>query len=149
MERLIKDAERLFTQETIMKHFIERCIQKGYIEKKHKYKILKGDVSSQIKSKKNIKPKKISRKLDTIIEREIEEKETIFVEGECEYELNIPIVPDYNLVNIEGVDYYQNIKTGMVIDTNDFGELGIWNVDKNNIDFISEDHMKFHKLNMK
>ena len=37
----------------------------------------------------------------------------------------------------------------MVIDTNDFGELGIWNVDKNHIDFISEDHLKFHKLNMK
>ena len=148
MEYLIKDAEKLFTQEIIMKHFIERCIQKGYIEKKHKYKILKGDVT-KIKSKKNIKPEKISRKLDTIIEREIEEKETIFVKDECEYELNIPIVPDYNLVNIEGVDYYQNIKTGMVIDTNDFGELGIWNVDKNHIDFISEDHLKFHKLNMK
>ena len=63
MERLIKDAEKLFTQETIMKHFIEKCIQKGYIEKKHKYKILKGEVTTQIKSKKNIKPEKLSRKL--------------------------------------------------------------------------------------
>ena len=149
MGSLIKQAERLFTEETIMKHFVERCIQKGYIEKKHKYKILNGDVGCQIKSKKNTKPKNLSRKLDTIIERETEEKETIFVKDDCEYELNIPIVPDYNLVNIEGVDYYQNIKTGMVIDTNDFGELGIWNLDKNNIDFISEDHLKFHKLNMK
>ena len=166
MNKLLNDAEKLFSKEIIFKHFLERCIQKGYIDKKHKYKILKEgkeilfeerEIVTE-KKKEKTKAKKLetttkkitktkTKKLETIVEKN--EERNIFEKHDCEYEINVPIVPDYQMVNIDGIDYYQNIKTKMIIDTNDFGELGVWNAQKSHIDFISEEHMKFHKLKLK
>lgn len=166
MNKLLNDAVKLFSKEIIFKHFLERCIQKGYIDKKHKYKILKEGKeilfeareivtekkkettkAKKLETKTIIKTKTKTKKLETIVEKN--EERNIFEKHDCEYEINVPIVPDYQMVNIDGIDYYQNIKTKMIIDTNDFGELGVWNAQKSHIDFISDEHMKFHKLKLK
>lgn len=127
----IQNVEKLFSEDILLNHFINLCIYKGFINKKFKYKILKGldqNVFSQNYPLKTIK----------------EKKRHIIVKDNCEYEVNIPIIPDYSIINIDGIDYYQNIKSGMIIDTNDFGELGKWNEVEASIDFISEKHRCFH-----
>jgi len=158
MNKLLNDVEKLFSKEIIFKHFLERCIQKGYIDKKHKYKILKEGKEIVFEKREIVTEKKKetttktttktkTKKLETIVEKN--EERNIFEKHDCEYEINVPIVPDYQMVNIDGIDYYQNIKTKMIIDINDFGELGVWNSQKSHIDFISDEHMKFHKLKLK
>jgi len=134
----IQNVGKMFSEDIVLNHFINLCIQKGFINKKFKYKILK-DLN-----KKNVSKKKTF--LKTIKEKEKERH--IVVKDDCEYEINIPIIPDYSMINIDGSDYYQNIKSGMIIDTKDFGELGTWNQEEEAIDFISEDHRNFHSLKL-
>ena len=129
----IQNAEKMFSEDIVLNHFINLCIQKGFINKKFKYKILK-DINKKTDSQKQ-RPK-------------ISSQRHLIVKDECEYEVNIPIIPDYSIINIDGIDYYQNIKSGMIIDTKDFGELGTWNQGGEEIDFISEDHRNFHSLKL-
>ena len=129
----IQNAEKMFSEDIVLNHFINLCIQKGFINKKFKYKILK-DINKKTDSQKQ-RPK-------------ISSQRHLIVKDECEYEVNIPIIPDYSIINIDGIDYYQNIKSGMIIDTKDFGELGTWNQGEEEIDFISEDHRNFHSLKL-
>tara|TARA_B100000519_G_C13859063_1_gene258023 strand:+ start:139 stop:537 length:399 start_codon:yes stop_codon:yes gene_type:complete len=128
----IQNAEKMFSEDIVLNHFINLCIQKGFINKKFKYKILK-DIKKTDSQKQ--RPKNSSQR-------------HLIVKDECEYEVNIPIIPDYSIINIDGIDYYQNIKSGMIIDTKDFGELGTWNQGEGAIDFISEDHRNFHSLKL-
>ena len=129
----IQNSEKMFTEDIVLNHFINLCIQKGFINKKFKYKILK-DINKKTDSQKQ-RPKNSSQR-------------HLIVKDDCEYEVNIPIIPDYSIINIDGIDYYQNIKSGMIIDTKDFGELGTWNQGEGAIDFISEDHRNFHSLKL-
>ena len=129
----IHNAEKMFSEDIVLNHFINLCIQKGFINKKFKYKILK-DINKKTDSQKQ-RPKNSSQR-------------HLIVKDDCEYEVNIPIIPDYSIINIDGIDYYQNIKSGMIIDTKDFGELGTWNQGEEEIDFISEDHRNFHSLKL-
>tara|TARA_Y100000996_G_scaffold412646_1_gene399228 strand:- start:2288 stop:2689 length:402 start_codon:yes stop_codon:yes gene_type:complete len=129
----IQNAEKMFSEDIVLNHFINLCIQKGFINKKFKYKILK-DINKKTDSQKQ-RPKNSSQR-------------HLIVKDDCEYEVNIPIIPDYSIINIDGIDYYQNIKSGMIIDTKDFGELGTWNQGEEEIDFISEDHRNFHSLKL-
>tara|TARA_B100000029_G_scaffold555_1_gene716 strand:- start:1969 stop:2370 length:402 start_codon:yes stop_codon:yes gene_type:complete len=129
----IQNAEKMFSEDIVLNHFINLCIQKGFINKKFKYKILK-DINKKTDSQKQ-RPKNSSQR-------------HLIVKDDCEYEVNIPIIPDYSIINIDGIDYYQNIKSGMIIDTKDFGELGTWNQGEGAIDFISEDHRNFHSLKL-
>tara|TARA_B100001094_G_C18191312_1_gene807430 strand:+ start:2755 stop:3156 length:402 start_codon:yes stop_codon:yes gene_type:complete len=129
----IQNAEKMFSEDIVLNHFINLCIQKGFINKKFKYKILK-DINKKTDSQKQ-RPKNSSQR-------------HLIVKDDCEYEVNIPIIPDYSIINIDGIDYYQNIKSGMIIDTKDFGELGTWNQGEEAIDFISEDHRNFHSLKL-
>ena len=119
----IQNAEKIFSEDIVLNHFINLCIQKGFINKKFKYKILK-DINKKTDSQKQ-RPKNSSQR-------------HLIVKDDCEYEVNIPIIPDYSIINIDGIDYYQNIKSGMIIDTKDFGELGTWNQGEEEIEFISE-----------
>tara|TARA_B100000214_G_scaffold363915_2_gene329925 strand:+ start:87 stop:488 length:402 start_codon:yes stop_codon:yes gene_type:complete len=129
----IQNAEKMFSEDIVLNHFINLCIQKGFINKKFKYKILK-DINKKTDSEKQ-RPKNSPQR-------------HLIVKDDCEYEVNIPIIPDYSIINIDGIDYYQNIKSGMIIDTKDFGELGTWNQGEGAIDFISEDHRNFHSLKL-
>jgi hypothetical protein len=129
----IQNAEKMFSEDIVLNHFINLCIQKGFINKKFKYKILK-DINKKTDSQKQ-RPNNSSQR-------------HLIVKDDCEYEVNIPIIPDYSIINIDGIDYYQNIKSGMIIDTKDFGELGTWNQGEEEIDFISEDHRNFHSLKL-
>tara|TARA_A100001037_G_C15126525_1_gene626462 strand:- start:1972 stop:2373 length:402 start_codon:yes stop_codon:yes gene_type:complete len=129
----IQNAEKMFSEDIVLNHFINLCIQKGFINKKFKYKILK-DINKKTDSQKQ-RPKNSPQR-------------HLIVKDDCEYEVNIPIIPDYSIINIDGIDYYQNIKSGMIIDTKDFGELGTWNQGEGAIDFISEDHRNFHSLKL-
>ena len=107
-----------------------------------------GKIKTTIRNHKDLNKKNVSKKtfLKTIKEKEKERH--IVVKDDCEYEVNVPIIPDYSIINIDGIDYYQNIKSGMIIDTKDFGELGTWNQEEEAIDFISEDHRNFHSLKL-
>ena len=129
----IQNAEKMFSEDIVLNHFINLCIQKGFINKKFKYKILK-DINKKTDSEKQ-RPKNSPQR-------------HLIVKDDCEYEVNIPIIPDYSIINIDGIDYCQNIKSGMIIDTKDFGELGTWNQGEGAIDFISEDHRNFHSLKL-
>lgn len=143
MSILIKNCEKLFSEDIILEQFINTCIQKGYIEKKFQSKI------QGILNKKDSFPKKKS--LKTIKEKEISNKSVqrnLVIKEDCEYDVNFPIIQDYFIINIDGIDYYQNKKSGMIIDTNDFGELGLWNKTEEAIDFISEDHRNFHSIKL-
>ena len=117
----IQNAEKMFSEDIVLNHFINLCIQKGFINKKTDSQKQRPNNSSQ---------------------------RHLIVKDDCEYEVNIPIIPDYSIINIDGIDYYQNIKSGMIIDTKDFGELGTWNQGEGAIDFISEDHRNFHSLKL-
>ncbi len=91
----IQNAEKMFSEDIVLNHFINLCIQKGFINKKFKYKILK-DINKKTDSQKQ-RPKNSSQR-------------HLIVKDDCEYEVNIPIIPDYSIINIDGIDYYQNIK---------------------------------------
>lgn len=128
----LQNVEKLFSEDIVLNHFINLCIQKGLINKKFKYKILK-ELNKNIDTHKKKKSKTIKQK-----------ERNIILKDHCEYETYIPIIPDYYIINIDGIDYYQNKNSGIVIDTKDFGELGTWNEKKGTIDFISEEHKNIH-----
>ena len=118
---ILKKAGDIFTNDIVLNQFITLAIQKGYIKGLNKYKILNIDKFNK---------KDLSNHL--------------IIKEDCEYYSNIPIVPDYLIINIQGIDYYQHKKTHIIIDTNDFGEIGKWNSHKKDIDYISDLHKEHH-----
>ena len=79
---ILKKAGDIFTNDIILNQFITLAIQKGYIKGLNKYKILNIDKFNK---------KDLSNHL--------------IIKEDCEYYSNIPIVPDYLIINIQGIDY--------------------------------------------
>ena len=120
-------------EESIETKFIRSLYNKNYITSES-FDELMGIQSNVEKNINNIDENKNIEELNDF--KSIKENDT--------YEIIHEDYIDYDNIQIDGIEYYLHKNTLKIIDSSDFGEVGLWDKNKEGPSWISEDAKKTH-----
>ena len=148
---LITQANQFFNDKLFQEEFIRSLESKGYLKKETKEtNKLVDDFIQCLYEKKYITKKSFIELTGDSPKQKLDERKNYDFESIKDEDVTYEIIHedyiDYDNIQIDGIEYYLHKISLIIVDSSDFGDMGVWSRDLEGPEWKSAEEEKKHLL---